>query len=178
MLRTEFRRFALVAAAASLVAIGVTAQLHAASSKDKDKPATPTASTPATPDPYAMGMDAVKKGDFTNARNFFEQAVRAKKDDPDALNMLAYTQRKTGRLQDAFVNYAKALELRPNFPQAREYLGEAHVQAALLELDALKAAGADGDKFVKQLSFALQQAGAKYPAVSADDAKAAGSTGW
>jgi Flp pilus assembly protein TadD len=123
-------------------------------------------------------MESVKKGDFTNARTFFEQAVRAKKDDADALNMLAYTQRKTGRLQEAFVNYAKALELRPNFPQAREYLGEAHLQAALLELKALQAAGPEGEKLAKSLIYALQQSAAEHPVVTEAEAQAAGATGW
>lgn len=171
-------RTTLVATAmAATFALAATAQLNAAGSEKKDKPAAPTTST-ATPDPYALGMASVKKGDFTNARTFFEQAVRAKQDDPDALNMLAYTQRKTGRLQEAFANYAKALELRPNFPQAREYLGEAHLQAALLELEALQSAGPEGEKLAKALIFALQQAAAKHPAVSEAEAQAAAATGW
>jgi tetratricopeptide (TPR) repeat protein len=177
MLRTGSARRIAAAFAVGLVGLAAAAQLQAAGSEKKDKPAAPAAAT-GTPDPYALGMESVKEGDFTNARTFFEQAVRAKKDDPDALNMLAYTQRKTGRLQEAFANYARALELRPNFPQAREYLGEAHLQAALLELEALTAAGADGEKFRKQLTYALQQAASKHPTVTAEEAKAAGASDW
>jgi len=33
--------------------------------------------------------------------------------------------RMTGKVQDSMKNYQKALELKPNFPEAREYYGEA-----------------------------------------------------
>ena len=48
--------------------------------------------------------------------------------------MLAFSERKQGNLDEAFEYYAKALALRPKFPEAREYLAEAHIQAALKEL--------------------------------------------
>jgi len=52
--------------------------------------------------------------------------------------MLAFTQRKTGHLDDAFRNYRRALEISRPFPQAREYLGEAHIQAALQQVEILR----------------------------------------
>jgi tetratricopeptide (TPR) repeat protein len=147
-----------------LFAVVLAAQAHALGSKKKE-----SAPGDASNDPYAKGMDAVKQGNYEAARDFFGDANKSKKDDPDILNMLAYTQRKTGRLNDAFANYTRALEKRPNFPQAREYLGEAHLQAALESVEALKGAGPEGEQNMKALIYALQQSAAKYPTVRADE---------
>jgi hypothetical protein len=55
-------------------------------------------------------------------------------------------------------NYAKALKLRPNFPDAREYLGEAYLQALLRELDTLKSYGKNGEEQRQDLIKALTDA--------------------
>jgi tetratricopeptide (TPR) repeat protein len=107
---------------------------------------------------FARGMELVKEGKFEEARGRFERAHDKRKKDADILNMLAYTQRKTGRLDDAFENYAKALELKPRFPQAREYLGEAHIQAALLQIKTLREYGPEAEKELADLVAALRTA--------------------
>jgi tetratricopeptide (TPR) repeat protein len=107
---------------------------------------------------FARGMELVKEGKFKEARVRFERAHDKRKKDPDILNMLAYTQRKTGRLEDAFKNYGKALELKPRFPQAREYLGEAHIQAALLEIETLREYGPEAEKELADLVAVLRTA--------------------
>ena len=53
------------------------------------------------------------------------------------LNMLAYVQRKLGQTDEALESYRKALKLRPQFPEAREYLGEVYIQASLEQIDIL-----------------------------------------
>ena len=77
--------------------------------------------------------------------------------------MLAFSQRKLGKFDDAFANYSKALKLRPRFPEAREYLGEAHIQAALREIETLKSYGVDGKEQLGDLVKALKDAAAAQP---------------
>ena len=89
-----------------------------------------------------------------------KQASRKAPHDPDILNMLAYSQRKLGRTDEAIVNYHKALALRARFPEAREYLGEAYLQAALEQLRILKTYGADGEEGREELIEAFKEAAA------------------
>lgn len=105
---------------------------------------------------YAEGVKLAEAGDFEAALDRFERAKKERKNDPDILNMLGFTQRKLGRLDVAFASYKQALELRPNFPEAREYLGEAHLQAALEQLRLLSDQGAAGE--VAELRDAIAQA--------------------
>ena len=52
---------------------------------------------------------------------------------PEAWNNLGYTARRTGRYEDALIAYARALALRPDYPQALEYRGEAYLHLYRLE---------------------------------------------
>jgi tetratricopeptide (TPR) repeat protein len=54
--------------------------------------------------------------------------------DPDVMNMLGYSNRKAGRVELGISYYGKALEMRPDFVRAREYLGEGYVAAGKLDL--------------------------------------------
>src|SRR5579859_2019200 len=92
-------------------------------------------------DLYQKGVDAGNDGDFAKAISFFQDSLKLNPDNPDALNMLAHAQRKIGLINEAIENYWKALQLRPDFPEAREYMGEAYIQAALKEMDTLKGYG-------------------------------------
>jgi Tfp pilus assembly protein PilF len=90
--------------------------------------------------------------------------------------MLAFTQRKLGDLDAAFANYAKALELRPDFPQAREYLAEAHLQAAMAQMKILRDSGKDAEAEVAQLLDAFAKAAwtvgaGNRPAAAADSTR-------
>ncbi|MGH2570416.1 MAG: tetratricopeptide repeat protein [bacterium] len=107
---------------------------------------------------YTRGMELVKTGEYEEARERFEQANKKRKNDPEFLNMLAYTQRKTGEMEKAFENYEKALKIQPEFPQAREYLGEAHLQAVLLQIETLRGYGDKGKQDYDELVAALQRA--------------------
>ena len=42
--------------------------------------------------------------------------------------MLGFCTRKLGNVDEAFTYYEKALKIKPNFPEAREYYGEAYLQ--------------------------------------------------
>jgi Flp pilus assembly protein TadD len=152
-LRTLLTCVALIALVAALGATDVRA---AGSPKAKPE-------KKARPAEYDQGMELVKAGDFAKARRSFEQANRKSPRDPDVLNMLAYSQRKSGRLDRAIETYQQALKLRPKFPQAREYLAEAYLQAALRELDTLKSYGSEADAERAAVIQAMQAAAADLP---------------
>jgi tetratricopeptide (TPR) repeat protein len=118
----------------------------------------PTPRTAASAGPYAEAASAAKAGDCAKALPLLERAVARDRRDADALNLLAYCQRKTGKLDAAFKNYRRALEIRPEFPAAREYLGEAHVQAALRELEILRGYGEPAQAEIEALVKALRDA--------------------
>lgn len=107
---------------------------------------------------FEKGVQADKAGDYKSALNYFQKAVNLDRNNPDIYNMLAHSQRKLGMIDEALDNYKKALSLRPNFPEAREYLGEAYIQAALREIEILKGYGKAGDEFRDDLIKALQDA--------------------
>ena len=54
-------------------------------------------------------------------------------DDADLLNLLAYSQRKLMRFDEAMVNYHKALNIEPEHRGANEYLGELYLQLGQLD---------------------------------------------
>ena len=110
---------------------------------------------------YDQGVDASNNNDFQKALPIFEEALRADPDNPDILNMLAHTQRKIGMIDEALANYKKALALRPRFPEAHEYLGEAYIQAALREVETLKDYGNDGKEELEDLSNFFKDAAQK-----------------
>jgi len=110
---------------------------------------------------YDQGVNASNNNDFQKALPLFEQALRSDPDNPDILNMLAHSQRKIGLIDEALANYKKALELRPRFPEAHEYLGEAYIQAALREVETLKNYGNDGKEELEDLSEFMKEAAQK-----------------
>ena len=74
---------------------------------------------------YQKGMVASVAENYDQAYEYFNRAYQKDAGNPDILNMLAFSQRKRGNLEEAFDYYEKALKLRPRFPQAREYDGPA-----------------------------------------------------
>ncbi len=110
---------------------------------------------------YDQGVEANNNNDFQKALSLFEQALSADPDNPDILNMLAHAQRKIGLIDESIANYKKALELRPRFPEAHEYLGEAYIQAAMREVETLKNYGNDGREELEDLSEDIKEAAQK-----------------
>ena len=62
-----------------------------------------------------------------------EKALIESSDDADLLNLLAYSQRKLMRFDEAMVNYQKALQIDPEHRGANEYLGELYLQLGQLD---------------------------------------------
>ncbi len=117
-----------------------------------------TAVEAAEESPFERGVAAARAGDCKTALPLLERATKGDAKNAEAWSLLAYCQRKTGRLDEAFTNYRRALELRPEFPEAREYLGEAHLQAALQQIEILRGYGDSAREELDELVAALRAA--------------------
>ncbi len=96
-----------------------------------------TGSNLSDPELYSQGWLLAKTGEYDWAITVL--SAISNQNDPDVMNMLGYSNRKAGRLELGISYYAKALEQRPDFVRAREYLGEGlvaagHVEQAKLQL--------------------------------------------
>ena len=85
-------------------------------------------------------------------------------DTPRALNYRGYATRKLGRTDEGIGYYLKSVALDPNYPQVREYLGEAYVIQGKFDLakDQLatieKLCGSTECEYYEDLAAALNQA--------------------
>jgi tetratricopeptide (TPR) repeat protein len=85
----------------------------------------------------AEGLDAEAAGSqspppalkeaYSRARASFEQATQADANLAEAWNGLGYSQRKLGEYTKALNSYARALSIKPGYPEATEYRGEAYL---------------------------------------------------
>ena len=73
------------------------------------------------------GKQAIEAGDWERAAGFLERAAESDPRNADVFNLLAYSYRHLGRFDDAFANYARALDLDPRHRGAHEYVGEAYL---------------------------------------------------
>ena len=88
---------------------------------------------------YSDALVLMKKGDalgarpdahdaYASARAKLQSLVARSPQFAEAWNSLGYTQRKLGAYDDALASYAKALDLKPGYPEALEYRGEAYLR--------------------------------------------------
>lgn len=140
----------------AFMACALATPVHAARTKSKDKSEEPK------PDKatvlYEKGVQLAEAGEFEKALEQFEKSDRERPNDAETLNMMAFANRKLGRLETAFELYDRALAVRADFPQAREYLGEAHIQAALEQVRILRGYGPSGAEELAQLLAAFEEA--------------------
>lgn len=85
----------------------------------------------ADPD-YNRAVAAIKAEDYAQAVPLLQGYVARSPDDANGENWLAYAYRKTGKMDEAFEHYAKALKLNPNHRGAHEYVGEAYLMVGNL----------------------------------------------
>jgi tetratricopeptide (TPR) repeat protein len=86
---------------------------------------------------------------------------------PEALNYRGYATRKLGRVEEGIGYYLASVALDPEYPQVREYLGEAYVvqgriDLALEQLDAIEALCGTSCEYYVELA---EEIGAAEPAV-------------
>ena len=88
---------------------------------------TSSATTQADQRNIERGKQAIEAGDWERAASFLERAAEANPRNADVFNLLAYSYRHLDRLDDAFENYGRALDLDPRHLGAHEYIGEAYL---------------------------------------------------
>ena len=88
---------------------------------------TSSAATQADQRNIERGKQAIEARDWERAATFLERAAESSPRNADVFNLLAYSYRHLDRLDDAFENYGRALELDPRHLGAHEYIGEAYL---------------------------------------------------
>jgi cytochrome c-type biogenesis protein CcmH/NrfG len=87
----------------------------------------------ASSDPdFRAGVDAWKKKDWPQLLARMQTVVKREPNNADAWNYMGYAARQQGDLDNAFKYYERALQIDPAHRDAREYLGEAYLQAGKL----------------------------------------------
>jgi len=76
----------------------------------------------------ALGAQAAAHDAYASARAKLQALVARAPQFAEAWNALGYTQRKLGAYDDALASYARALDLKPGYPEALEYRGEAYLR--------------------------------------------------
>ena len=83
-------------------------------------------------------LEKKKKNDkakkiYSQAFNQLEKAYSSDKKNPDILNYLGFTLRKTGKLDEAEKYYLEGLKIKPDHNGINEYLGELYVNTNRIE---------------------------------------------
>ncbi len=119
--------------ATTLPAVGTSSGGGSSSSGSSSGSASSTSKSPISAftavEWYEKGFEASEAEKYAEAIQSFKNAVALDPKYAEAYNMLGFCTRKTGNARGAFPYYEKALSLRPDFPEAREYYGEAQLQA-------------------------------------------------
>jgi tetratricopeptide (TPR) repeat protein len=100
---------------------------------------------------------------YSQAFKKFEKAYSKDKKNPDILNYLGYTSRKSGNFTDAEQFYLKGLTINPKHNGINEYLGELYVQTNRIDkanerLEVLKGCNC---KEYKELEIIIKTRGVK-----------------
>ena len=90
------------------------------------------------------------KKNYLKAYDILKEANKIEPNNPDVLNYLGFTLRKTGDLKNAEIFYLEGLKLDSTHPGINEYLGELYLETNRIELakerlEALK--GCDCEEF-------------------------------
>jgi len=82
---------------------------------------------------YNRGVRARVAKNWAAAADAFRKSVTFDPELAEAWNELGYALRNLKRYPESLAAYDRALKLRPDFPEALEYLGEAYVQMGRLD---------------------------------------------
>ena len=107
----------------AVLAIGIlamTGTAHAAGSSDA-----PEAKDLAE---MVQARDMTKGEHYNQAIPLLNKVIAQQPKNADALNLLAYSQRKTDDVQASLANYKKALAIDPSHKDAHEYIGELYLR--------------------------------------------------
>ena len=107
----------------AVLAIGIlamTGTAHAAGSSDA-----PKAKDLAE---MVQARDMIKGEHYNQAIPLLKRVIAQQPKNADALNLLAYSQRKTDDVKASLANYKKALAIDPSHKDAHEYIGELYLR--------------------------------------------------
>jgi tetratricopeptide (TPR) repeat protein len=76
---------------------------------------------------YQAGQTAIAHNDYQKAIGHLQNVVQATPNNADALNLMGFSERKLGHMDQSLEYYNKALALQPNHLGANEYLGELYL---------------------------------------------------
>ena len=98
----------------------MTGTAHAAGSSD----------APEAKELAEMGQarDMIKGEHYNQAIPLLNKVIAQQPKNADAMNLLAYSQRKTDDIQSSLANYKKALAIDPSHKDAHEYIGELYLR--------------------------------------------------
>jgi tetratricopeptide (TPR) repeat protein len=113
--------FASVAAGAFALALPVAVAMAAGSSS------TPTTGSASADGEYKMAQASIAQADYSSAMTHLQNVLAATPDSADALNLMGFSERKMGKMDESLEYYNKALALNPNHLGANEYLGELYL---------------------------------------------------
>ena len=71
---------------------------------------------------------------YSKALSKLKEAYKTDRNNPDILNYLGFTLRKTGKLKEAEKFYLAGLKIKPDHNGINEYLGELYVNTGRVEL--------------------------------------------
>ena len=71
---------------------------------------------------------------YAQALDKLKQAYKSDRNNPDVLNYMGFTLRKTGNFQEAEKFYLMGLKIKPDHNGINEYLGELYIQTNRIEL--------------------------------------------
>jgi predicted Zn-dependent protease len=114
-------RYSLIAGAL-LIAAAISTTTIAFAEDD-----TPTPDHAANPD-YMAVKAAVDRGDYQGALPKLMALDKESPNDPDILNLIGFSLRKTGHPDQALGYYDRALAQKPDHLDANEYLGELYLE--------------------------------------------------
>jgi len=144
------------ASAAALAWLLMTPGAHAAGGA----PSLPQMGRPDVSKELAEAQRMIDQKDWRGALTQLKIALRRDRKNADVHNLMGYSYRKSGQLDDAFDSYRTALTLDPKHKGAHEYIGEAYLQAnrpdkAREHLAALKSICSDGCEEYQDLAKAI-----------------------
>ena len=76
---------------------------------------------------YRTGMELAYDGNYKAAIIYLKKSIRDDPNNPDAFNMLGFSNRKLGNNDEAFSYYNKALDLNPEHLGTHEYIGRLYL---------------------------------------------------
>jgi predicted Zn-dependent protease len=123
--REVVMRVILKVAAVTMTIVVGAAAAYADSTHEVPAPAPKPAQQTAT---FDDAQHKVAAGDYKGAIPILTAITQASPNNPDALNLMGYSLRKTGQPDLALQYYNRALSIMPKHLGANEYLGELYVE--------------------------------------------------